>query len=750
MKNRIFAILASGLMLSSASAMPTVQAEDRLGYDSLIGKLPSWTPMSFVDAMKFYNKHGKCYLADNYICMVRPIPKNKTDQYGYSISGSMTNVNTPASPGNRIYELEIPEEPDPDDIEAVDEYNFYCDSVGNYSHEQSFFDDYLASDEQYVFDVEMFRVLDGLDLNIMCYEMEGEEYKITDKYSFENHDGTTVQTDIYSWLPDSTKELQDYIYDHGDVSVHDSYVILLSQVNAAAGESLIMRQEGEGAFEEYLTSVCDNFEIFPMDGVSPPAAILYKPTADGKVDIEWRKGFRDDDTENYFFDGKYEIKENCTVIDDRSPFRKGNTVFTFIDKATGNPVYKKYLSGFTGETPDGEQMTSETFQITDNPLTVDSINAYKPGWHYFFYAASKSGCYENPEFEVTGEDNGTVYVTCKVEWQAYGDANADGKLTVADAVILEKWLLGAKDVSPIDWNAMDLCRDCNIDVFDYCLLRQKLIDRKELIAEPEFPVYPTTSAMFRITGDDFNVYSGPGTAYPIVNTWPDGDWLYEMGYNDGNDEWVYTEYNNIRGWVRLISSDDKTANIEWAELAYDKPVIYLYPEEKTDVHVELDLTTSDLATTYPKYNGGWDVTAYPDGSLLNKADGTHHRYLFWDSTNARTAFDLSKGFCVAGSDTEAFLREKLTYMGLSEEEMNEFIVYWLPRMEHNAYNLITFQGDAYTDSAKLDITPSPDSLLRIFMVYMPLENAVDIQPQQLETFERKGFTVVEWGGTELG
>ncbi|MBP5362708.1 MAG: hypothetical protein J6Y71_06800 [Ruminococcus sp.] len=70
-------------------------------------------------------------------------------------------------------------------------------------------------------------------------------------------------------------------------------------------------------------------------------------------------------------------------------------------------------------------------------------------------------------------------------------------------------------------------------------------------------------------------------------------------------------------------------------------------------------------------------------------------------------------------------------------------------MEHNRYNLISFQGRAYTDSAVLDITPAPDSILRIFMTYIPLENAVDIEPQELETFERKGFTVVEWGGSEI-
>ncbi|MBP8593414.1 MAG: hypothetical protein KBI35_03170 [Ruminococcus sp.] len=71
-------------------------------------------------------------------------------------------------------------------------------------------------------------------------------------------------------------------------------------------------------------------------------------------------------------------------------------------------------------------------------------------------------------------------------------------------------------------------------------------------------------------------------------------------------------------------------------------------------------------------------------------------------------------------------------------------------MEHNPYNLISFQGKAYTDTAKLNITPAPDSLLRIFMTYVPLEEEVQIPPQQLETFERKGFTVVEWGGSQQG
>ena len=253
---------------------------------------------------------------------------------------------------------------------------------------------------------------------------------------------------------------------------------------------------------------------------------------------------------------------------------------------------------------------------------------------------------------------------------------------------------------------------------------------------------------FIVIEDGLTLYSGPGKGYRTIDTIFKGERLFEIGYNKNNDTWLFTEYNGKNGWIKIVKDDNETPTIRY-EVYPDKPVIYLYPEEETDVHVELVLTEAELSTTYPKYNNGWDVTASPDGSLLNKADGSHHKYLFWDAVNCRTRFDFSKGFCVAGSDTESFLKEKLTYMGLTEEEMNEFIVYWLPLMEHNKYNLISFQGDVYTNSAKLNITPAPDSLLRIFMTYIPLEEAVDIEPQQLETFDRNGFTVVEWGGSEI-
>ena len=182
------------------------------------------------------------------------------------------------------------------------------------------------------------------------------------------------------------------------------------------------------------------------------------------------------------------------------------------------------------------------------------------------------------------------------------------------------------------------------------------------------------------------------------------------------------------------------------DVYFEKPILYLYPEETTKVTVKLELP-GKLTCTYPAYNNGWTVNAAPDGTLTDEKGQTYN-YLYWEGEGTER-YDFSRGFCVAGADTAAFLEYTLAQLGLTRKEANEFIVYWLPRMEQNPYNLIAFQQEAYTEAAKLTVTPTPDSILRVFMTWKPLTEPVDIPAQELPTFERHGFTVVEWGGAEV-
>lgn len=58
-----------------------------------------------------------------------------------------------------------------------------------------------------------------------------------------------------------------------------------------------------------------------------------------------------------------------------------------------------------------------------------------------------------------------------MEWIS-GDVNNDGYLTVADAALLQKWLLAVLNASLTNWEAADLCADDTLNVFDLCLLKR--------------------------------------------------------------------------------------------------------------------------------------------------------------------------------------------------------------------------------------------------------------------------------------
>lgn len=56
-----------------------------------------------------------------------------------------------------------------------------------------------------------------------------------------------------------------------------------------------------------------------------------------------------------------------------------------------------------------------------------------------------------------------------------GDVNNDKMINVADAVTLQKWLMGKPNTVLMNWKAADLCRDDELNIFDLCLMKNKLI-----------------------------------------------------------------------------------------------------------------------------------------------------------------------------------------------------------------------------------------------------------------------------------
>ncbi|MFA5853934.1 MAG: hypothetical protein WC866_02490 [Patescibacteria group bacterium] len=226
---------------------------------------------------------------------------------------------------------------------------------------------------------------------------------------------------------------------------------------------------------------------------------------------------------------------------------------------------------------------------------------------------------------------------------------------------------------------------------------------------------------------------------------------YENSYalGRGDDKMLYQDFVKAqplffwRDAFGRLAKFQKAAFLPAVECG--KPVIYLYPEETTDVSVKL-YPQGGFTVTEPAYDGGWNVRATSKGELTNLKDGKTYPYLFWEGRGG--LYETPKqGFVVAQKDVHGFLIEKLSSLGLNTQERADFIEFWEPRMTGSPYYFVTFLGNRAMDAlAPLNVTPKPDTVIRVLMDFLPLEKPISVEGFTIRTPKRDGFTLVEWGG----
>lgn len=200
----------------------------------------------------------------------------------------------------------------------------------------------------------------------------------------------------------------------------------------------------------------------------------------------------------------------------------------------------------------------------------------------------------------------------------------------------------------------------------------------------------------------------------------------------------------------LIIDGDYDGNDDGQRIRTLKPVIYLYPEKEIKVGVSLGFKGKDLYT-WPHISNSmdWAVTAKPDG-MLTDAAGEEYPYLFWEGEQEDMSYiDHTEGFVMKGSEVESFLVGKLKILGLNARERTDFITFWVPKMIGKENIFIRFETKAYDKAVPLNISPKPESMQRIYMVWRAVPAGHTVKTQELVPFARKGFTVIEWGGSEL-
>lgn len=181
-----------------------------------------------------------------------------------------------------------------------------------------------------------------------------------------------------------------------------------------------------------------------------------------------------------------------------------------------------------------------------------------------------------------------------------------------------------------------------------------------------------------------------------------------------------------------------------------KPVVYIYPQKKQPVTIELNYK-GVLRATYPLLkNNRWEMVADVDGKLTDPVSKKQFNYLFYDGVSNANFTPITEGFCVKNDTLIQFLERSLTCLGLNSTEQNDMISYWLPELNEKQFSLIRFKlNDACNEISILNISPKPTTEIRIMIEFMAVDSYRAVKQQKLVELHRKGFTVVEWGGVNL-
>ncbi len=242
-----------------------------------------------------------------------------------------------------------------------------------------------------------------------------------------------------------------------------------------------------------------------------------------------------------------------------------------------------------------------------------------------------------------------------------------------------------------------------------------------------------------------------------------------------------------------------------------KPVIYIFPPVPLpSATVSLHLVPQwSFSHVYPlvrskvpesgKESVTWSVSADVDGTLLEKTTGLELSYLCWGAlSNGDTIpsspplspgrqlrddvehFDPSCPSLEPHSPTTVLLPfiELLPYidgvlksLSLHTSARNDFITYWLPTLSKKPYVALRFLPQAvYERAAELEVTPTPDVVTRVFMLFRGVSGeeaesaswqpardrstsvAVDwpsVVGVQVDAWDNNRFRVLEWGAMEV-
>ena len=280
---------------------------------------------------------------------------------------------------------------------------------------------------------------------------------------------------IYNYTPTTAGDYSAYVTSYNSSGYVDSALVYFSVYDSkpivsflktdkssySVGETIKFTIESDNAVNYAIGIYKDNERIDSI--ASDTNEVSYTITKAGNysayVTSSNAFGYLDSNRNDCHFN-VYDSKPEISILKtNKSKYLVGETVKFVIE--SDNAV--NYAIGIYRDNERIDSIASDAKEVSYTITKAGNYSAYVTSSNVFGYLDSNRNdchfCVYNSEQEMTHN----------------GDLNSDNTLTAADAVLLQRYLLGEDTLTQTQWQTADLNADGTVNGFDLALLRQKLV-----------------------------------------------------------------------------------------------------------------------------------------------------------------------------------------------------------------------------------------------------------------------------------
>ena len=466
--------------------------------------LPNWFPTYFDSALSFYNRYGKTFVSGGQLCTVFH------ETYPAELSGRVEDC----------YAL------------AYSEDTLSCLFTKRFSKGNNWFS------------VSLFAPTAPGEAKITHKEITQDVSPYEYTFSID-HDLNIRETDLCAWVPDCYQEFNARLRNGSAVLTHGGDIAFLLETTGGTGYAW-KEAVNDPALAGLTASIdCSPLQIYsdearPSGGQNLEARV-YRTKKDGQLELrlDLMPPGRDAEPADSL-GGIMQITDQAGMV-----LLPGEARIMLLNADTGQPVvfpfdqdgsfYIDYLIGEESLDPEnfnptkyaeikaavtklplGSMFAAEEYSLWMNP---DSL----PQGYYFDAVYANGACDSGDAIEVTRYTDDIADITIKVQFAAEGDINHDGAFSIADVVMLQRWLLGTLEAAPKKWKAGDFINDDRLDARDLTVMKRRLLDRAAAIEENGLRfILHTSYSGYGVMGQDLGSGSFDKEYYVI-----EGDAFYE-------------------------------------------------------------------------------------------------------------------------------------------------------------------------------------------------------------------------------